>query len=311
MSKVVYLMSGRPHLPYLVASLHTLRKHWDGNVEVHAWKESFPIVKKIARDATLGITAHKRKPKWRGRNAQFLDKIDLVRSIERDHSSTMYLDADTTIHGDISPVMRLADLHGFAATQFNDWDTSKGAARRRISWLEPFEFIDKTLLQDIREAPFPSVNGGVWAARPNSPVLTAWYNWTWQLRKKLFIADEVVLHVMQPKFGPVGKMATLCQEGRFNTSPKFQSKSLKDEDVVVFHYHGDSNVRPKKTQRGVDLWMPIHKQCLEENVGGIADWMPDVKNKWLRQLEEASEVVKKTADMPVSREGKGPKKRKN
>jgi len=78
--RVVYLMSGEAHLPYLVVSLWTLCKHWDGEIIIHAWPESFDIVKTIVKDRRLKISgAIKREPEYRGKNAQFIDKIKMMR----------------------------------------------------------------------------------------------------------------------------------------------------------------------------------------------------------------------------------------
>ncbi len=40
-NRVFYVMSGPAHLPYLLASLKTLREHYDGEIVVFAWEESF------------------------------------------------------------------------------------------------------------------------------------------------------------------------------------------------------------------------------------------------------------------------------
>ena len=89
--QITYLMSGAPHAPYLLVSLYTLRNHWQGDVVVYAWPESFDIVSRIAEDGRLGIQSHIREPKLRkkdgvGGNSQFLDKIDLTQTLDCDVS---------------------------------------------------------------------------------------------------------------------------------------------------------------------------------------------------------------------------------
>ena len=287
--RIIYLVSGQPHLPYLVCSLWTLQNHWDGLVEIHVWPESYNKVKQIAEDYRPSIPAVTlRHPSWRGRNAQFLDKIDMVMECDED-DTILYLDADTTIHGDLLPVFKEAEYYGFCATQFNGWETNGGLAGKRIKELRPFPHIEQYLIDNLLRAAWPSVNGGVWAACPRSPVLRTWYDWTWQVRKDLFIADESVLHLMMAKYCPQQQMTVLCEGGRYNTSPRFQV--CKDEDIVIKHYHGDSNLRPNKSQKGMDWWWPIYQECLTENVGGINEWLPRMqanrktRNKWLWKLE--------------------------
>ena len=56
-NRVFYVMSGPAHLPYLLASLKTLREHYDGEIVVFAWEESFPIVDKMSEDPRMLINA--------------------------------------------------------------------------------------------------------------------------------------------------------------------------------------------------------------------------------------------------------------
>jgi len=283
MNRCVYLMSGPAHLPYLVPSLYTLRTHFDGEIDVFAWEESFEKAKRICADHRIEANCRKRKPKYRGKNDQFLDKIDLVQEFDPGDIN-LYIDADTTIHGKLAPMFDAAAIHGFAATQFNTWRVDSKLMRGRISRLGDFPGIDQNLLQRALVEEWPSVNGGVWAARSNSPVLPLWYQWSFEA-KSIFIADEVVLHLLQIKFQPTGEMEVM-EGGRWNCSPrpKLQPADLRDEDIIIRHYHGDSNVRLQKCTRGYELWHPIFKRCAELNIGGVRDWYRDVGNKWFPHL---------------------------
>jgi len=187
-----------------------------------------------------------------------------------------------TVHGDLAPVFDAAERHGFAATQFCDWITTGRRVGGRIKNLREFPEIDQTLVDDVLSYPWPSVNGGVWAARPESPVLPLWYEWTYAARS-LFIADEKVLHILQPKFIPQRQMTTVCEAGRFNCSVMYQSGLLLDDDVVVRHFHGDSGVRIQKSPKGWALWHPIFQECLQQNIGGMREWIGQIKNKHMRK----------------------------
>ena len=280
--QVVYLMSGEAHLPYLICSLWTLRRHWQGPVIVYAWKESFPYVFLTAVDKRLDIIDRETVPEYRGKNAQFLAKIRLMQTFEKD-TLNLYLDADTTIHGPIDPIFDAAERTGFAATQFCDWKSTGGIIKNRVSRLREFPEIDQALVEDVLRRPWPSVNGGVFACRPDSSVLPLWEKWT-VAAISVFIADEAVLHTMVPKFYPIGDLAVLLG-GKYNCSPmRFQPKGLADDDVVVRHFHGDSNVRRNKCKKGYDLWWPIYRECLERNIGNMQKWIGEVapKNKYLK-----------------------------
>jgi len=288
MRTVFYLMSGVAHCPYLVVSLHTLRKYWDGPIMVFAWEESFPIVRQIAQDRSLGIEPVLRRPPYRGKNDQFLDKVKIASEWGCREDLLLYLDADTSIHGKVDPVLDGADNYGFAATQFNFWFCDEGMPRKRILDLLDYPSIPADLVRITSETHWPSVNGGVWATRPDSPVLPRWYEWTMAASGPTgkFIADEKVLHVLQAAFRVTGEM-TVVAGGRYNCSPKYQPDMLKDRNVAIYHYHGDSNCRPQKTQKGVDLWWPIYQYCLQHNVGRMKEWRSSVKNRHLDALERS------------------------
>ena len=280
--QVTYLMSGQAHLPYLVVSLDTLRRYWKEDIVVYAWPESFDIVEEIARDKNLNIKCYKREPSYRGKNAQFLDKIELTQSL--DCGISMYLDADTSVHGSIEVLFDRGLQFGFAATQFNEWLTGpKGVVAARVKRLKDHKKIEQVYVKEILKNRWPSVNGGVWTARPNSEVLPLWYEWT-MIARKIFIADETVLHVLQPKYIPLHKMTVVCENGKYNSSPKHKSPNIPHEDVSIYHYHGDSNVRPQKTERGLELWWPMYMDCIRRNVGSISKWHTEVRNKWIDKL---------------------------
>lgn len=290
--RVAYLMSGNAHMPYLVCSLWTLRKYWDGEVVICAWEESVELAKEVSEDSRLNIAdVREREPAVRKhKSTQSMDKIRMTQSMKGETDVVMYIDADTTIHNPIDALFEPAYEYSFAATQFCDWVTTGSKISHRIRKLRGYPEIDQTIVERLLIEKWPSVNSGIFAARPESNVFDTYYNWT-LAAKGVFIADEVVLHTMQPLFFPRKEMVTVSDGGKWNCSAKFQPKDLKDEDVVIFHYHGDSNVQPeKKSQRGFDLWWPIYQECLKENVGGIQKWRWGINNKYMNPLEKKLET---------------------
>lgn len=285
--RVSYLMSGAAHAPYLVCSLYTLRKYWDGEVVICAWKESIDIIRKIAEDPRLNIAdVRLREPAVRKhKSTQSMDKIRMTQSMTGEVDVSMYLDADTTIHNPIDALFEFGYEYGFAATQFCDWVTTGNRISHRIRKLRDYPEIDQEIVERLLVEKWPSVNSGIFAARPESNVFDTYYQWT-LAAKGVFIADEVVLHTMQPLFHPRGEMVTISDGGKWNCSAKFQPPTLKDEDVVVYHYHGDSNCRKQKSQRGFDLWWPIYQECLKHDIGGIQQWRWEIHNKHMNPLEK-------------------------
>ena len=107
---IVFLLSGPAHAPYLCAALWTLRKHWRGPIRVVAWPESIDIAWVIGRDGRLDAEVIPRKPMYRRKNAQFLDKIALFQTLPAD-KVYLYLDCDVTVNGDVSPIFADAEAH--------------------------------------------------------------------------------------------------------------------------------------------------------------------------------------------------------
>lgn len=279
-SRIVYLMSGTPHLPYLIASLYTLRQTWKGPVSVYAWPESAPIAQRIAQDKRLGIDCRRWHPTYRGKNAQFLCKQLVMQSL--DDTVGIYLDADTTIQGDLTPLVEAALEYNFVATQFNNWTTQNSMIRKRIMKLLEFDQLDGKYITEALTTEWPSVNGGVFACRPNCKLLPVWNEWS-EIAKSIFISDETALHAMMPMFNPQNEML-IMPGGKYNCSPMYQPDSLADEDVVIYHYHGDGNVRAERKPRGTDMWWPIWEECLEANYGYCVEWWADCGNKFLNKL---------------------------
>lgn len=285
--QVTYLMSGNPHMPYLVCSLLTLRESgYGGKVEVYAWPEAYELAAEVCKDERLCVTCVGRSPKLTGKdgiraNGQFLDKIDLTMELQCDLS--LYLDADTTIHGRLDPLFEEAEKYGFCMTQFCEWRSNGGIPKNRLLELKKVEGIPHELVDRLVYNDYPSVNGGVWCASPRSEVLPIWYEWT-KLCKGLFISDERILHLMMamPPYPPV-----LTERGIWNCSHRYKSPMVKPDDVVVWHYHGDSNVRQGKSPKAFEQWMGIYDRCVRENVGGIRNWAGLCGNEYLEDAEKA------------------------
>lgn len=270
--RVVYLISGPAHLPYLVTSLVALRKIWDGPVVVFAWPESLAFVEQIASDKALGIEVRPRTPdRSVTKNGQFFDKIKVMQTLSG--GINLYLDADTIPVKAIS-IDRLFELggeFGFCGTQFCGYVSNGKTVGGRIRRLLGREGIDQIYVEAALASGYPSVNGGVFSCRPESPALPLWQEWTSKVLD-IFIADETVLHVVMVKMLSETKQFTVALGGSFNCSPCRKQRALRGSKVGIWHGHGDSFSRPNKSVRGVGLWWPRYKECLLRNTGRIAEW---------------------------------------
>jgi hypothetical protein len=283
--EIMYLMSGPAHLPYLLVSLATLREHYKGRVVVHGWPESFEYLERYFNDPAIGVDVLCADPHYRGKNAQFYHKLCLMQ--RPGVTARLYLDADTTIHTDPAPLIEQAAYSGLVATQFHGWYTQSRVVRNRVERLKHVAEIPNEEIEHVLTNSYPSPNGGIWAARPESTALEQWREWTWAARH-WFIADECVLHVLQHH---CRNSMTVVQDERWNCSHKWCKEGAK-----IWHHHGDSNVRPDKSQRACEQWWPLWNRCKELNLANCNDWRHKVGNRYLNHLEREGTFTNVASD---------------
>ena len=283
MRRAIYLLSGPSHAANLACSLATLRQHYDGQVDVFTWEESLPFVQRMYDDPRLGIDIICWQPEQQKHNETFCDKTRLIPSLPHG-DAVLFLDADTTIHGALNPLFDLIERYGYLATQFCDWTTEGRITGGRIKSLYQFHpGIDAKLIDAVFTMRRPSLNSGIFGGVPESPCHDPWYRWTVAARNT-HIPDEKTQHLLLPIYAPLGQMATATDLGKWNCSPHLRSANLSESDVAIFHFHGDSHLRPDKSPRGCALWRLVFDYCLTENLGGITDWVSNVPNKYLKRL---------------------------
>lgn len=290
---IFYLMSGRPHVPYLLTSIYSLRTraNYDGVIRVYAWEESYDLIREISNRTRgfLNFNVLPRTPEYRGKNSQFFDKVKLSNELAdagSDYEAFLYLDADAMPVKSLDYMLSMAKTHkGFVATQFADWVSNIGNPRKRLAPLQNYR-VDQTYVRRAMTQPYPSPNGGVFAFSPEAKApLKKWLSDTNLVKEEVFIADEVVLHTVVAAFN--GRGLNVMHSGVYNASPKYFNWN-GDQEPYVIHFHGDSNCKKKgdgqwKSERGVDLWLPVLRACWERNLGDIRDWLDSVGNKHINQ----------------------------
>lgn len=286
---VNFLMSGDAHAPYLVVALRSLRQHYWGKVVVWAYPESLVTIQQISLDSDLSIIVKEWQPVYRGKNGQFYNKQFMMSQLTDPFN--LYLDADVMVAGPLDPLFAMVRSSGFVATQFNTWKSNEGVVRKRILNLaDKVNDSWKSCVKVASEESLPSVNGGVFGCTPRSTALSMWKGLTEQVLDT-FIADEVALHLIVADYQERGSnFFKVAEGGMWNCSPKYQPASLKDTDVKIWHFHGDSNVRPQKSAKGYELWWKAFEECRAANAGKINDWLLGVlhQNRFLKELVDAS-----------------------
>jgi len=277
--RIHYMLSHPQHAPYLVVSLRSLRQWYDGPVTLHGWKSegSGDIVTNIAADGRLGDTvAAPREPAFKGRGDSWLDKIDIM-SAQYGVDSSVLLDADTIIVGPLDELFEATERRGYAVTQFCDWKTTNNIIKNRVKRLRNFPELDQMLVEACLESPYPSANVGIFGCIPGSPVMPVWRHWSYVTRN-IFIADESVMQALLPRFIEQG-LAEIV-DGRFNCSTmRFQH--VPDEEVRIWHGHGNSFLRPTKSPKGHAMWWKRFEEARAQNLGNINAWIDRHDSKWM------------------------------
>ena len=281
---VFYLISGPAHLPYLVTSIWSLRTEaqYIGEVVVFAWPESFAAAKEMSLDKALDITLVERTPRASGHNSHFLEKIHLMQEYAGKEGA-VFIDADTLPINPIDTLFEILRVAKIVTVQFSNWTTQKRLIKNRILRISHVDDCRLDLTECL-EKEIASINNGVLACKSDSKCLAQWAKLTTQVCETVFIPDEVCLHpiVASADFKEEGVM--LSGASGFNTSPKYQHPDLADDDVKIWHFHGDCNVRPEKSKKGFDLWWPAFKYCLDNNVGNMKKWFHPSMNRWLNMV---------------------------
>lgn len=292
MRTVCYLISGRSHLPYLATSLLTLRRWWSDRVVIYAWPESYETAQRIGSDLEINAGVVRIEPERRCRliGGQPFDRIRIMQD-DSNKTAGVYLDCDTLVANFNDDLFILCEDRGFTFTQFCDWVTTGHRISKRIARLVGIEGIDQDAVQYALSCPLPSVNTGIFACRPHSPILDRWHAAV-TAAVGLFIGDEISAHAimaadmleMMPHLN-MHPLLNVWYGGAWNCSPNFQPKHLPDDKVFIWHGHGDCFTRPSKSPKGVELWWPVYEECLKKNIGGIWDWKDAVGHKFLPALE--------------------------
>ncbi len=288
---IVYLLTGEAHAARAVVSLWNLRKHYKGNVTLFTTRdESWEIGEACRRDDRLAVE-HERYDELMEvprKNRQFLTKIHLL--MHAPYDVTLYLDCDTLPVGDPLPLINQAFNSRFCATQFNHWVTSGRTIKRRLERWRQFEDrvpgLNKTIDWLITHE-YPSVNGGIIAARRDSGLLREWFELA-KVGWKTFICDEVALHFVIARRLPmqhVGRHVMLG--GRYNCSPYLAHDETR-ENAVIHHFHGEKHLsQDVKKAWCKRIWWPAYQEVIAENVAGIRDWTPAGDWRLQKQLDAA------------------------
>lgn len=259
---VTYLVTDTHQLPFLVTSIYSLRRWWQGDIRVYSWPNSKALLRAISEDKRLSIDTGHWEPATR--TDKFYDytlsKIGIAKSVDEDVS--IHLWYNTLIRCDLSEIVNKSRI-GFVATQNN-------SLKRTIdipileSTLTPSEdglAFSENLQEDI--------NSQIFASSPKSPVLVDWENSFLSL-KGSDRSDDTTLMMSVNKHLPLGNVTVL--KGNWNCSPDITSSST--ENINIWNFRNELNIDPNNG--AVRLWHPIWETCRTTNIGNVNDWIDSV-----------------------------------
>lgn len=257
---IIYLFCGAGAAERIIVSLHSLRKHYDGPVTVLVTDDDCRDIIQAAQADIPHIDMQRMDKAAYRRNAAYATK-SLVPS-HSPYDRTLFIDADTLIVGDPTPLFDYLDTRELVVTNFGNWQSQGNKMKKRIGgWKGLTPAID-AMVADQLSKQWPAINTGVFAFRKDWQYARQWHTITDKGSPK-HMADELamqlLLSVMDPKTYEV-------VDDRWNTSPLY---GAMQQDAVIWHFHGRKHVRKEACKK---LWVPAFEECREKNVGGIAEW---------------------------------------
>lgn len=270
---VLYYVTGDRHWPVLTVSLMSLRRVYNGPVAMMVGDDAgYEIYDLIAQDARLGpiiLLDMREEQTTYGRNTGYMNKPKMVRLSPFD--STIFIDADTLICGDIEPLFIHPDGE-FRLTKFGNWTTkTKRVAGRIAKWRD----VDPDMVDGLLSTELPAINTGVLAF--GSGWKSQEFGMDWEITTDMnpsFIADEIAAQIIFLKHHHQ------VLDDRWNCSPVYgQNKDV----AIIWHFHGKKHLR----EEAKPIWLPRFQEACDLNLASIKDWLP-AGDKTLAEYLEAT-----------------------
>jgi len=294
MTKGVILMNfGSKHFAHLVCCLYSLRRHYSGDIVILHDESNEELTKRIAEQDPKKITFPIRfKPFTReelGNGSGYLNKTRLIDLMP--FARAVFLDCDTLVVDKFDALF--PDSNEVRLTQFCDWKTNGNKMSKRIGrWKEVMN--EQATLQMALE--YPAINTGVMGLSKTSKNLSI----EWQRVCRLnisFMCDELAMQLIFLKFPHV------VLPDAYNCSPIYRTEDHKDEDVKIWHGHGQKFLR---SSNGLRIYMPTLLEMWTDNTYCIREAF--CSNRYFRRLEAdpvafIKEYAKDKADKIIESNG--------
>ena len=268
---VLYITFGSKCVIRLCVSLLTLRKHYTGDCVIVHDAPVMPWLRDIAAHLNVRLVETESIP-----DGGFVKKTMLMQRSPFDLS--VFLDADTIVFADPSPLFALAEAHEFCVPQFTNWVTTGNKIAGRIrAWAD---LVTPKQLEDAL-AYGPAINTGVLAFKRGSEIIKLWPEWTRlgaKDRRTPQVADEVPMHYLMPYY-PCHVL-----DSTWNYSVKHETKPLSAAKII--HFHGRKHVGDFPACR---LWKDAYRDLLAAFPQWRAELTQDYGDRRLKQYIRAQQ----------------------
>ena len=291
---VLYYNAGSRHGIHLIVSIMTLRDHYKGPVAI-CCEEDGPgrdVAEACAADDVLGpikvVPDKDLRSGSKGISYHAKTKLPRFSPFE----STIFLDADTAVVGDIAPLWPDPATGEVILTRFADWvSTGKKVNQRIKGWSEVEPARVRRMLDPPHDsAPismiaydpqgrraWPAINTGVLSWSRTSEAFCE--DWTHTGARRIsFLGDEIAAQLIFPDHN------VKVVDCRFNASIVFDTKRIGFDfsTARIVHGHG---MKFWKRPIGRSFWLPFYERALSGNRGNIQSLRP--ADKMWRQLDDA------------------------
>jgi hypothetical protein len=262
---IVYLLTSNQLAARLVVSLYSLRKFYDGPITVFSTRpESREIGELCARDATLRVDHRQiaERP-GRGHVSAYLTKT--LTMLESPYDTTVFLDADTLVVGDIDRLVQCAQEHEIVATSFCHWQTTDPHLQRLLdTWRtlrapDDFPYDIAQLIDLLSRLPFPAINVGVFGVHKQAAILPHWDRLSCAA-SEMPLPEEIALQILLPRF------EHLILSTKFNCHPSICPDL---DDIRIWHFAAATHLADEASRRH---WLPAYQECKELNIANIRAW---------------------------------------
>lgn len=268
---ILFYNAGTKCLPRLLVAVHSLRKHFNGNIcIISCGEQGREICQKICdeyqcifKEITSDISEM--------RHYYFFEKARM--HLYTPFEVSLFVDSDTVTIKDPSDIFHVINEHDFVAVEFSNWTTQTA---RIIKRLNKWRNVDNELVEKTIAKKSPSVNVGVYGFRKDSEFMKNWFDFTIRVPDAV-LPEESSCHLLLRRY------KGFVADRKYNCSCKFDDPTI--EDTRIIHYHGRKHCRKDKETGEIKYnaryWIENWKEIVEKN--NIL-WCDGLSDKYLKKV---------------------------